>query len=96
MSFTQTHEMQGTLHECLRELVSALGHRDFELSGDVIVARDENKRYILSLSYEGNRKLGSLDLPMTHVECHCVGCTEAEAAAFQADLSKHLMRAGGG
>ena len=96
MSFTQTHDMQGTLHECLRELVSALGHRDFEVSGDVIVVRDGSKRYIITLSYEGDRKLGSLELPMTHVESHCVGCTEAEAEAFQADLAKHLMRAGGG
>ncbi|MEM7221429.1 MAG: hypothetical protein AAF495_00530 [Pseudomonadota bacterium] len=96
MSFTQTHDMQGTLQECLRELVSALGHHDFEVSGDVIVVRDQDKRFILTLSYEGNRKLGSLDLPMTHVEVNCVGCSEAEATAFQGELAKHLMRVGGG
>lgn len=96
MSFTQTHEMQGTLHECLRQLISALGHRDFEVMGDEVVVRDQGMRFVISLVYEGNRKLGSLDLPMTHVECKCIGCTEAECAEFQADLAKHLMRVGGG
>lgn len=96
MSFTQTHEMQGTLHECLREMISAVGHHDFEVTGDEIVVRDDGKRFVISLVYEGDRKLGSLNLPMTHVECNCSGCTEAEAAEFQAELAKHLMRAGGG
>lgn len=96
MSFTQTHEMQGTLHDCLRELISALGHRDFEVSGDKIIVKDQDKRFVISLIYEGNRHLGSLDLPMTRVEYECTGCTEAEAKEFQDNIAKHLMRAGGG
>ena len=96
MALTQTHEVQGTLQECLREMVSALGHRDFEVTGDEIVVRDHGKRFVISLAYEGDRRLGSLELPMTHVEVTCIGCTEAEAKEFQDHLSKHLMRGGGG
>lgn len=96
MAFTQTHDIQGTLDECLREMISALGHRDFTVKGDEITVHDGDKTFVISLAYEGDRKLGSLNLPMTHVECVCSGCTEEEAAAFQADLSKHMMRAGGG
>lgn len=96
MSFTQTHEMEGTLHECLRELISALGHRDFEVTEDEVIVRDQDKRFVISLTYEGDRHLGSLDLPMTRVEYKCTGCTEAEAKEFQDHIAKHLMRAGGG
>lgn len=34
MSFSESHEVEGTLKDCLRELVAALGHRDFEVKGD--------------------------------------------------------------
>ena len=96
MSFTQTHEMEGTLHECLRELVSALGHRDFEVTGDEVIVRDQDKRFVISLTYECDRRLGSLYLPMTRVEYTCTGCTEDEAKEFQDRMAKHLMRVGGG
>ncbi len=96
MSFSETHEMEGTLKECLRELVAALGHRDFEMTGDEVIVRDQDKRFVISLTYEGDRRLGSLDLPMTRVEYTCSDCTEAEAKEFQEHMAKHLMRAGGG
>lgn len=96
MSFSETHEMEGTLKECLREMVAALGDRDFEVSGDEVIVRDGDKRYVISLTYEGDRRLGSLELPMTRVEYTCSGCTEDEAKAFHDHMAKHLMRAGGG
>lgn len=96
MSLTESHEMEGTLKECLRELVSALGHRDFEVTGDEVIVRDQEKRFVISLTYEGDRHLGSLDLPMTRVDYTCTGCTEAEAKEFQEHIAKHLMRVGGG
>ncbi len=96
MSFSETHEMEGTLKDCLRELVAALGHRDFEVTGDEVIVRDQDKRFVISLTYEADRRLGSLDLPMTRVEYTCSGCTEAEAKEFQEHMAKHLMRAGGG
>ena len=72
------------------------GLADFEVSGDEVIVRDGDKRYVISLTYEGDRRLGSLDLPMTRVEYTCSGCTEDEAKAFHDHMAKHLMRAGGG
>jgi hypothetical protein len=95
MSFTESHEMEGTLEECLRQLVSALGHQDFEVAGDDVIVRDKDKRFVISLTYEGDRRLGSLDLPMTRVDLKATGCTEAEAMEFHDHIAKHLMRVGG-
>ena len=95
MSFTETHEMEGTLKDCLRELVSALGHRDFEVTGDEVIVRDGDKRFVISLTYEGDRRLGSLDLPMTRVDYSCSGCSEAEAKELHEHVVQHLLPAGG-
>ena len=95
MSFTQTHEVEGTLKECLRELVLALGHWDFEVSGDEITVRDGDKRFYISLTYDGDRRLGSLDLPMTKVECRSEGYTDDEAKKFHDHVAMHLLRTGG-
>jgi NAD(P)H-nitrite reductase large subunit len=40
MSFKQSHEMEGTLAHCLRQLTQALGHQDYDLSGDQIGVRE--------------------------------------------------------
>ena len=95
MSFTHSHEMTGTLHECLRELIPAIGHHNFEVTGDEIIVHDQDKRFVISLIYEGERHLGSLDLPMTHVEYKCTGYTEAEFKEFHDNIIKHLAVAGG-
>ena len=96
MSITLSQEMMGTLQDCLRELIPALGHRDFEVTGDEIIVRDKDKQFVISLNYEGERHLGSLDLPMTSMEYKCTGCTEAELKEFRDDISKHLMEHSGG
>ena len=96
MSFTQTHETQATLKECLRELTHAIGSHDFEVTGDKIVVRDEGKRVVMDLIYEGDRRLGSLELPMMRINFEFVGYTKDEMDAFMKRLSAHLMRAGGG
>jgi len=96
MSFSQTHEVEGTLKQCLRELILALGHTNFEVNGDEIVVHDGDKRFFISLTYEGDRHLGSLDLPMTKVECRSEGYSDAEAKQFHDHIAMHLMRAGGG
>jgi len=96
MSFSESHEVEGTLKECLRELVSALGDRDFEVKGDEVIVHDGDKRFVIALTYEGDRRLGSLDLPMTRVDYSCSGCSEAEGKAFHEYISRHIMREGAG
>ena len=95
MLFEQTHEMQASLKECLRELVHAVGHLDFELKGNKVLVQDQDRTLVINLKYEGERHLGSLDLPMTEVSYVFIGYNEQEMSEFMKHLSKHLLRAGG-
>ena len=94
MSFTQSHELEGSLKECLGLIAHALGSYDYEVSGDQITVRDAGRRMVIDLVYEGDRKLGSLDLPMTRVDYTFVGYTEAEAKETMDRLAPHMMRLG--
>lgn len=96
MSFKQSHEMEGTLKECLTAIAHALGGHDYEVTGDQVVVRDAGRRLVIHLVYEGDRKLGSLELPMVRVDYDFVGYTAEEADDFMKHLSQHLMRIGGG
>ena len=96
MSFTQSHEMEGSLEECLREISVALGHLNYEVNGNGIVVRDAGRRVEIGLVYEGDRHLGSLNLPMSKVDYNFIGYTQEEMDAFMAKMNKHLLRAGGG
>ncbi len=96
MSFKQTHETTGTLKECVRELSLALGHCNYEIHGNEIIVRDHGRRLVIELVYEGDRHLGSLDLPMTELNYEFVGYTKEEMDQFMEHLSHHLMREGGG
>lgn len=95
MSFEQVHEMEGTLGECLRELSQALGPYDYEMHGDRITVRDRGRTLMINLGYEGDRSLGSLDLPMTQVSYEFIDYTQEEMDAFMDRLSDHMMRGGG-
>jgi len=97
MSQKQSHEMEGSLKECLRELSTALGNKDYHVQGDQITVHEGGgKELVISLVYEGDRKLGSLDLPMTQVNYEFNGYSDGEAKAFMTHISEHMLRAGGG
>jgi hypothetical protein len=95
MTFKQSHEMQSTLKECLRELTHAIGHLDYEVTGNQIIVRDHGRRLVIDLVYEGDRHLGSLDLPMTRVDYEFIGYTKEETDEFMDHLNLHIMRLGG-
>lgn len=95
MSLKQSHEVQATLAEYMRELMQAIGHLDFEVAGNRITVRDGAREVTIDLVYEGNRHLGSLDLPMTRVDFEFNGYIEEEVSAFMDRLSLHTLRLGG-
>ena len=95
MSFKQSHEMQGTLEECLRNLAHALGHCNYEVHGNEVIVRDHGRRLVIELVYEGDRHLGSLKLPMTQLNYEYIGYTKDEMDAFMQHLTLHMMREGG-
>ncbi len=95
MSFKQSHERQGTLKEGLRELSQALGHCNYEVHGNEVIVRDHGRRLVIELVYEGDRHLGSLDLPMMQLNYEFLGYTKEEMEAFMKHLAHHMMREGG-
>lgn len=95
MSFRQSHEMQTTVKEYLRELPEAIGHLDYEVTGNQVIVREHGRRLVIDLVYEGERRLGSLNLPMTQVNYEFIGYTRDEMEAFMQRLNTHVMRLGG-
>lgn len=95
MSLKQSQKIEGNLGECLRELSNALGRYDYELKGNQIVVHDRGHRVIIDLVYEGDRQLGSLDLPMTRLDYTFEGHSQEEMNEFMSHLSQHMMRTGG-
>lgn len=96
MTITEKHDVQSTLAAYMREAVHALGHMDYEMRGDRIVAHSEDGTVLINLDYEGERKLGSLNLPMTGVEISCIGFEEEKAREFLDHYNAEMLRAGGG
>ena len=95
MSFTQTHEVQTTLAEYMRELPKAVGHLDFEVAGNEVTVTDGDRKVVIDLIYEGNRHLGSLDLPMTRADFELIGYNQEGIAAFMERFNLHTQRLGG-
>lgn len=95
MSFKKTQEVQWTIKEGLRELTHVLSHLNYEVTGNQIIARDGGKRLVIDLVYEGERHLGSLNLPMTQVNYEFIGYTQEEMDKFMVHLKQHEMRMGG-
>ncbi len=91
-----THEVQSTVDSYLREIPKAIGHMDYELRGNRIVAHSPDGTVVITLNYEGERHLGSLNLPMTHVEISLVGFSDEKAKAFLDHYDHAMMRTGGG
>lgn len=95
MSLKQSQKIEGSLGECLRELTNAIGHYDYEVKGKQIFVHDRDHRVVIDLVYEGDRHLGSLDLPMTRVDYTFEGHSREEMEDFMSHLSRHMVRTGG-
>ncbi len=93
---TVTHDVQTSVHAYLREMPGALGHMDYEVRGNRVIAHGDDGTVVIELTYEGERRLGSLELPMTHVELNLIGFSDSAADAFLRNYDKHMMRTGGG
>lgn len=96
MSFKHRQEVQWSIKEGLHGLTLALGHLNYEVNGNQIVVRDHGRRLVIDLVYEGERHLGSLDLPMTEINYEFIGYTREEMDEFMKHLNLYAMRAGGG
>lgn len=69
---------------------------DYEVRGNRVIAHSADGTVVIDLTYEGERHLGSLDLPMTKVVISVIGFEEDKAKAFLDHYDKAMMRGGGG
>jgi hypothetical protein len=96
MTKTVIHKVQTTVGDYLSEIPNVIGHMDYEVRGDRVVAHSDDGTVVINLHYDGTRKLGSLNLPMTKVEIVCAGFTDEKANAFLEHYDNAMMRSGGG
>lgn len=96
MTTRVTHDVQTTVENYLKEVPRALGHLDYEVRGDRVIAHAPDGTVVIDMKYEGERKLGALSLPMTHVEISLIGFADDKAEAFLKHYDAAMMRAGGG
>lgn len=96
MKRSVTHEVQTTVGAYLKEIPKVLGNMDYEVRGNRIVAHPAGGTVVITLTYEGDRHLGSLDLPMTKVEIDCIGLSDDQADAFLKHYDAGMLRTGGG
>ena len=89
-------EVQTSVSQYLREIPGALGHMDYEIRGNSVLGHSDQGTVVINLTYEGERHLGSLDLPLTQVEIMCIGYTDEQAASFMKHYDAAMLRAGGG
>lgn len=89
-------EVQTTVLAYLKEIPGALGAMDYETRCNRVIAHSKEGTVIIDLAHEGERHLGTLDLPMTQVEITCVGSTNEQADAFLKHYDNAMLREGGG
>jgi len=95
MNPVRKFEMQLTHAEFLRELPLACGKRPYEIIGERVIIREDDREIQVKIRDEPIRHLGSLDLPMEEVTLKFVDYTEEEADGFMDEFRRHLMRGGG-
>ncbi len=95
----QTHfrrEMTISHKDFMRLLPDALGTLPHTVDGTDIVAGDAGKRVEIRLAPEGERDLGSLELPVTCVDMDFSGYSQTEMDRFFERFDRYYRREGGG
>ena len=92
---TVEKEMSISHAEFLRLLPRALDGAAHRRDGDRIVAGSGDRRLEITLSPQGERKMGLLTLPVTRVRLAFVGYPTDEAAAALARFDRSFQRGGG-
>ncbi len=94
-SFTITREM-GISHSDFFRIFPAVIHgRSFERLPDGIRFEESERRVLVRLSAESQRRLGMLRIPVTTIRLQFEGHTEAEVESFMARFDRHFHRGGG-
>ncbi len=88
-------EMGISHREFLRLLPNAVAPRSFVVEGDAITVGDGPQTITIRLSPEGQRRIGLLRLPVTHVDFYFSGLDDAAIATFMERFELSYRRGGG-
>ena len=81
--------------ELFRILPGAIENRAWSLAGDRITIRDQDRLIQIRVSPETRRKLGALQLPVTHLEFYFEGFTDFANEVFMQRYDLSFRRGGG-
>jgi hypothetical protein len=90
------YEMSTSHKSFMRTLPAVLEGASYEVRGRVIEAKWPDRSLTISLSPEGERDMGSLDLPVTFVMLDFQGFTEEQQSQFLESFREHYQRGAGG
>ncbi len=81
--------------ELFRTLRRVYGDSGVAIDGRSVRIRDGNREVRLDLSVESTRRLGSLSLPVVHVEFRFAGHTPEDVERFLEHFDAHFRKGGG-
>jgi len=90
------HKEMGLGHaEFFRILPRAAGEGGYAVDGSHVTIGDGERRIVISLSGETERRLGEIVLPVTRVRIEFVGYGGADARRALDAFEKHFQKGGG-
>lgn len=92
---TLSREMGLTHAEFFRTLPSAMGATSYRVDGDRVFAEDNNRRLIIRLDAQQERRIALLHIPYTWVHFDFEGYQPQEIDAFMAYFESRFQRGGG-
>jgi hypothetical protein len=92
---TITKEMAITHGEFLRILPGALPDTNHRIEGNRITVGAGDRRFEITLSDEGQRRIALLTLPVTHVTLDFIGYREREIEQVLSRFDRAFQRGGG-
>ena len=95
MSIKVNRAMQLTRDEFLRELPQTIDQQAYRVNGNKITIQDDSRQVEITLSDEGTRVLGSLELPMERVAFEFSGYSQEEVDTFLERFDQRTQRIGG-
>jgi|WetSurMetagenome_2_1015567.scaffolds.fasta_scaffold551374_2 hypothetical protein len=93
MAFHRRVEMGIGRDEFFRVLPTAVG--PFDADGDTARWSDGRRRWVVRLIRQPERRLGSVTMPVCHVEIDLEAYASDEAAVFMARFERAYLRGGG-
>lgn len=90
------YEMSTSHKSFMRPLPDLLEGASYKAIGSVIEAKWPDRALTISLSPEGERDMGSLELPVTVVTLDFQGFTEEQQSEFLERFREHYQRGAGG